>query len=252
MTVTILDNLSMFQRSSSLGDSNTHASQAIGTWCTVMVSPIRVSIKYNAVICNFGEMVLADVKHVTHQKLAICNLEQKVEGMWIGKTTNNGEHIIALKNNGGSIYYTRSLSRMTPDQHWSKELFNTIEVPMMDTTMKPDYSEEAIIDQYFTRVRLNEKQPGHRLWANKQEAQSPPDMLSGENNEQFQMPVGDLERMAPPGLEPAQYVHPPSKAMAKPAGYKPTHCLVGKHSPPIVAQLDGIETTKELALEIEQ
>eukprot|EP00971_Amphidinium_carterae_P278718 5533075-Amphidinium_carterae.2 len=60
----------------------------------------RWGVKYNAAICNFGEMVLADVKHVTNQKLAIRNQEQKVEGMWLGKTTN-GEHIIALKNNGG-------------------------------------------------------------------------------------------------------------------------------------------------------
>eukprot|EP00971_Amphidinium_carterae_P341445 6480239-Amphidinium_carterae.4 len=37
--------------------------------------------------------------------------------------------------------------------------------------------------------------------------------------------------------------------MAQPAGYKPTHRLVGKQSPPIVAQLNEIESTKELALE---
>eukprot|EP00971_Amphidinium_carterae_P012376 243549-Amphidinium_carterae.3 len=52
---------------------------------------------------------------------------------------------------------------MTTDQQWNKELLNMIEVPIMDTTMKPDYSEEeiigkAIIEQYFTKVRLNEKQ----------------------------------------------------------------------------------------------
>eukprot|EP00971_Amphidinium_carterae_P167453 3317913-Amphidinium_carterae.1 len=81
--------------------------------------------------------------------------------MWIGKTTNTGEHIIALKSDGGTIDYTRSLSRMTPEQQWSKELFNMIEVPVMDTTLKTDHSEEAvigkaIIDKYFTKVRLNE------------------------------------------------------------------------------------------------
>eukprot|EP00971_Amphidinium_carterae_P352186 6492468-Amphidinium_carterae.3 len=107
----------------------------------------RWGVKYNATICNFGEVVLADVKHITNQKLVIRNQEQKLEGMWLGKTTSNGEHIIALKNNGGSIYYTRSLSRMTPDQHWNKELFNVIEVPMLDTTTEPDYSEEAIIQK---------------------------------------------------------------------------------------------------------
>eukprot|EP00971_Amphidinium_carterae_P029583 582125-Amphidinium_carterae.2 len=52
----------------------------------------RWGVKYNAAICNFGEMVLADVKHIANQKLAIRNEEQKVEGTWLGKTTNNGEH----------------------------------------------------------------------------------------------------------------------------------------------------------------
>eukprot|EP00971_Amphidinium_carterae_P306319 6087467-Amphidinium_carterae.1 len=81
-------------------------------------------------------MVLADVKHVAVQKLAIRNQEQKVEGVWLGKTTHSGEHNIALKNNGGMVFHTRSLSRMTPDQQWSRELLNTIEVPMLDTTMR--------------------------------------------------------------------------------------------------------------------
>eukprot|EP00971_Amphidinium_carterae_P012375 243549-Amphidinium_carterae.2 len=40
------------------------------------------------------------------------------------------------------------------------------------------------------------------------------------------MPADDLEPLAlPPGLDPPQYVHPTSKAMAKPSGYKPTHRL---------------------------
>eukprot|EP00971_Amphidinium_carterae_P089860 1779110-Amphidinium_carterae.1 len=94
----------MCRRSCFHGYFNTHASQSIGTWFTVMVSPItnqrRWGVKYNAAIYNFGEMVLADAKHITNPKLAIRNKEQKLEGMWLGKTTNNGEHIIALKNNG--------------------------------------------------------------------------------------------------------------------------------------------------------
>eukprot|EP00971_Amphidinium_carterae_P193553 3840743-Amphidinium_carterae.1 len=69
-------------------------------------------------------MVLADVKHVAVQKFAIRNQEQKVEGIWLGRTTHSGEHIIALKNNGGVAFYTRSLSRMTADQQWNRELFN--------------------------------------------------------------------------------------------------------------------------------
>eukprot|EP00971_Amphidinium_carterae_P278717 5533075-Amphidinium_carterae.1 len=100
---------------------------------------------------------------------------------------------------------------------------------MLDTTMKPDYSEEAvigksIIDQYFTKVRLNEKQAGHNLWANKKEAHNPPDLYNGgqqeQLNEPLQPPSEDVEPIQPPpGLEqPSQFVHPTSKAMAKPTG----------------------------------
>eukprot|EP00971_Amphidinium_carterae_P082398 1628961-Amphidinium_carterae.1 len=51
----------------------------------------------------------------------------------------------------------------------------------MDTTMRPDYSEDAvigraIIDQYFSKARLNTKQAGHNFRVNKQEVHTPPDM----------------------------------------------------------------------------
>eukprot|EP00971_Amphidinium_carterae_P153167 3036254-Amphidinium_carterae.1 len=39
----------------------------------------------------------------------------------------------------------------------------------------------------------------------------------------------------PPGLE---YVTPTAKQMARPEKYKPSHRLVGKQPPPIVAMLD--------------
>eukprot|EP00971_Amphidinium_carterae_P218051 4328537-Amphidinium_carterae.1 len=47
--------------------------------------------------------------------------------------------------------------------------------------MRPDYSEDviigrAIIEQYFSKARLNTKQAGHNLWVNKQEVNTPPDM----------------------------------------------------------------------------
>eukprot|EP00971_Amphidinium_carterae_P037280 732643-Amphidinium_carterae.1 len=50
----------------------------------------------------------------------------------------------------------------------------------------------------------------------------------------------------PPGLD--RYVRPTSKAMARPAEYRPSHRLVGKQSPPIVAQLDEVHSTNELRL----
>eukprot|EP00971_Amphidinium_carterae_P095954 1898810-Amphidinium_carterae.2 len=96
----------------------------IGAWCTVMVSPITRGdrgVKYNAATCNFGEM-----------RLAIRSQEQKVEEVGIGKSNSNGEHIITLKGNGGTIYYAKSLSKMTADRQSSK-LLNTFEIPTIDT-----------------------------------------------------------------------------------------------------------------------
>eukprot|EP00971_Amphidinium_carterae_P104775 2074895-Amphidinium_carterae.1 len=63
---------------------------------------------------------------------------------------------------------------MTADQQWNRELFNATQVPVMDATMRSDYSEDliigrAIIDRYFSKTRLNTKQAGHNLWVNKQE-----------------------------------------------------------------------------------
>eukprot|EP00971_Amphidinium_carterae_P127679 2529626-Amphidinium_carterae.1 len=36
--------------------------------------------------------------------------------------------------------------------------------------------------------------------------------------------------------------------MAKPAEYRPSYRLIGKQTPPIVAQLDDVHSTKELRL----
>eukprot|EP00971_Amphidinium_carterae_P015025 296923-Amphidinium_carterae.2 len=55
----------------------------------------RWGVQCNSGICNFGEVVLADIKPMTVNKLDIRNNEQKTEGIWLGKTTNGGEHIIA-------------------------------------------------------------------------------------------------------------------------------------------------------------
>eukprot|EP00971_Amphidinium_carterae_P003173 62343-Amphidinium_carterae.2 len=61
----------------------------------------RWSLQCNGAICSFGEIVLADIKPITINKLAIGNNEQKIEGIWLGKTTNSGEHTIATKENNG-------------------------------------------------------------------------------------------------------------------------------------------------------
>eukprot|EP00971_Amphidinium_carterae_P070564 1395424-Amphidinium_carterae.1 len=50
----------------------------------------------------------------------------------------------------------------------------------------------------------------------------------------------------PPGLD--HYVRPTAKATARPEEYKPSRRLIGKQSPPIVAQLDEVHSTNELRL----
>eukprot|EP00971_Amphidinium_carterae_P327235 6458453-Amphidinium_carterae.1 len=68
----------------------------------------RWGIKYNGAICNFGEGVLADIKHSTVNKLASRNNEQKVEDIWLGET-----------------------------------VFENIQIPQVDTTMNKDYTEDT-------------------------------------------------------------------------------------------------------------
>eukprot|EP00971_Amphidinium_carterae_P235152 4666235-Amphidinium_carterae.1 len=77
--------------------------------------------------------------------------------LWLGNTTNSGECIIATKDNNGKIFHTRSLTRMTADQQWNMAIFDSSDIPQMDTTMDQDYTEEddtgkAIIEQYSTKA----------------------------------------------------------------------------------------------------
>eukprot|EP00971_Amphidinium_carterae_P211780 4202414-Amphidinium_carterae.3 len=125
----------------------------------------RWGVQYNAAICNFGKILLADIEHITVNKLAIKNNEQKIDDIWFGKTTNSGGHIIiATNDNNGKIFHTRSLTRMTTDGQWDKRGFENIEMPQMDTPMNKDYTEEdigkAIIDQYFTETTDLDEQAG--------------------------------------------------------------------------------------------
>eukprot|EP00971_Amphidinium_carterae_P350728 6491711-Amphidinium_carterae.2 len=136
-------------------------------------------VQYDSATCNFGEVVLADIKPITVNKLDITNNEQKTEGMWLGKTTNSGEHIIATNDNAGKVFYTRSLTSLTPELQWDKKVFDKINIPQLDTSMNEDYVEEehigkTTIDEVFTKTGLNEKQSGHRLWNNSKEPRHQP------------------------------------------------------------------------------
>eukprot|EP00971_Amphidinium_carterae_P133824 2651017-Amphidinium_carterae.1 len=52
----------------------------------------------------------------------------------------------------------------------------------MDLTMTDSYAEDEtigknIMQEFFTKQRLTEKQPGHRLWVNNKETRlTPPDL----------------------------------------------------------------------------
>eukprot|EP00971_Amphidinium_carterae_P099463 1967715-Amphidinium_carterae.1 len=51
---------------------------------------------------------------------------------------------------------------------------------------------------------------------------------------------------APRGLD--NYIRPTAKVIARPEEYKPSRRLIGKQSPPIVAQLEEVHSTNELRL----
>eukprot|EP00971_Amphidinium_carterae_P290089 5759742-Amphidinium_carterae.1 len=128
-----------------------------------------MGIKYNGAICSFGEIVLADITHITVNKLALRNNEQRVEGIWLGKTTNSGEHVIATNDNDGTIFHTRTEFDKDDDRStMEQDLFENIKIPQMDTTMYKNYTQEEdigkpIIDQYFTKTGLTQKQSGQTL-----------------------------------------------------------------------------------------
>eukprot|EP00971_Amphidinium_carterae_P076617 1513396-Amphidinium_carterae.1 len=140
--------------------------------------------------------------------------------------------------------------------------------------MNEDYTEEehigkAIMQRFFTKTRLTEKQPGHCLWVNNKETRhTPPDLDNVQPDEVVDLTAKeeitvDTEPVhipPPPGLEqpipqpeampqetiPEVPVQAPISVDATPAPYKPTHRLTAKQPPPqqpvraIVAQLDDI------------
>eukprot|EP00971_Amphidinium_carterae_P043250 850891-Amphidinium_carterae.2 len=116
---------------------------------------------------------------------------------------------------------------MTADQQSKKALFDSIDIPQMDHTMDKDFTEEdgkAIIEQYFTKTRLTQKQPGHRLWINNKEVHQPTDLDHSGAHQEEQITTTDPDTFQPPpGLEQPvhTYIHPAPKAMARSDNYKP-------------------------------
>eukprot|EP00971_Amphidinium_carterae_P154767 3068574-Amphidinium_carterae.6 len=118
---------------------------------------------------------------------------------------------------------------MTPEQQWDKKIFENIDIPQMDTTMNAHYTEgedigKAIIEEFFQKTRLTQKQPGHRLWINNKEVQQPPDLdnAGGEQQEEQQTLQQDTIQ-PPPGLDLPEhnYIHPTPKSQGRPDNYKP-------------------------------
>eukprot|EP00971_Amphidinium_carterae_P222326 4412796-Amphidinium_carterae.1 len=159
--------------------------------------------------------------------------------------------------------------------------------------MSENYAEEehigkSIMQEFFTKTRLTEKQPGHRLWVNNKETQQTPSDLDNFQpdkivdltaKEEIVVDSDPIHIPPPPGLEqpmpqlpmtnnlaqaepqtipemPTSRDIPDKVEDAEAAPYKPTHRLTGKQTPPqpvrgIVAQLDDITITilKEIRLE---
>eukprot|EP00971_Amphidinium_carterae_P207422 4115431-Amphidinium_carterae.1 len=120
------------------------------------------------------------------------------------------------------------------------------------------------MQEFFTRTRLTEKQPGHRLWVNNKETrQTPPDLDNLQpdtivdltvkeeitmDNDPIQSGIRNPLPLLPPlGLEQPiphpQEMHQETMAdmptsrdtadkVADSAPYKPTHRMLGKQTPP--------------------
>eukprot|EP00971_Amphidinium_carterae_P013190 260191-Amphidinium_carterae.4 len=118
---------------------------------------------------------------------------------------------------------------MTTDRQWDRAAFENIEIPQMETTMNKDCKEDkdigkAIIDHYFTKTRLTQKQSGHRLWINSKAVQQPPNLEQAGEQQEEQSTHQPNTIQPPPGLEqPAAYIYiyPTPKAMAIQDNYKP-------------------------------
>eukprot|EP00971_Amphidinium_carterae_P162079 3212954-Amphidinium_carterae.5 len=159
--------------------------------------------------------MLGNIKPITVNKLDIRKKEKKTEGIWLGKTTNSDEHIIATMDESGKAFYTRSLTRLTLELQWDKKM-----------------------SSFFTKTRLNEKQSAHRLYNNnKEQRQLPPD-LDNADLPSAEQPEHPEDILPPPSLDQPPptdtYIHPTPNAMQPPA---------------IVGQLDNILDTKELSVE---
>eukprot|EP00971_Amphidinium_carterae_P119193 2361026-Amphidinium_carterae.1 len=103
---------------------------------------------------------------------AIATVSRRLKAS--GWPTNSCDHIVATKDNPEKPFYTRSLTRLPPELQWDKKIWDSIVFPQLDLTMNENYVEEehigkTIIQEFFTKTRLTEKQPGHRLWVNNKE-----------------------------------------------------------------------------------
>eukprot|EP00971_Amphidinium_carterae_P315869 6278981-Amphidinium_carterae.1 len=137
----------------------------------------------------------------------------------------------------------------------------------MDLTRTENYAEEehigkSIMQEFFTKTRLTEKQPAHRLWVNNKETrQTPPDLENLQpdkivdltSKEEITVDTDPVHIPPPPGLVQQETVPELPVQGGEPImdldadktteAYKPTHRLVGKQAPPqpvraIIAQLD--------------
>eukprot|EP00971_Amphidinium_carterae_P042753 840354-Amphidinium_carterae.1 len=58
----------------------------------------------------------------------------------LGRQPTTVLNTLWLQRSNGKVLYTRSLTRMTPEQQWNKEIFESINIPQMDATVNEDYT----------------------------------------------------------------------------------------------------------------
>eukprot|EP00971_Amphidinium_carterae_P349872 6491273-Amphidinium_carterae.2 len=121
--------------------------------CLIDQLSATLGVQYNNAICNFDEIVLADVKAITVNN--IKNNEQKVETIWLGHTTNSGEHIVVTKENNGKVFCTRRLTGMTPEKQWNKDIFDNIDIPHWTRRWTTQWMPTTLRETTLARPSLN-------------------------------------------------------------------------------------------------
>eukprot|EP00971_Amphidinium_carterae_P129154 2558301-Amphidinium_carterae.1 len=135
---------------------------------------------------------------------------------------------------------------------------------MNENYIEEEHIGKAIMQEFFTKTCLTDKQETRQAPPDLDNVQAQPDDIVDIPDKEVAVDTQPVHIPPPPGLEqppsqaaetiPEVPVQAPNAAPAETAPYKPTHRLTGKQPPrhqpirAILAQLDDITSTKELRI----